>query len=193
MPICGEITANLTINCDSPLQAGSEDRLILINRSDWDDAAVTYNVSNNGIIENVVLASGVVGFSYDGKNNSIAPKYELVKQTYADVYNHEVNFKVFDASPVAKEQMELLAKGQMVAIVQNKYKGTDGNAAFEVYGVDSGLICTQNIREITNVENGGAFDLILKSDEASLEPKLPRTFFITDFATTKAIIDGLVA
>jgi len=192
MPICGKITADLTINCDNPLQSGSEDSLILINREDWLDAAVTYNVTNNGIIEAVALPTGVEGFSYEGKNNSIAPKYELIKQTYSDVYNHEVNFKVFDVSPIGKEQLELLAKGQMVAIVQNKYKGTDGNAAYEVYGVDAGLVCTQNLREITNVETGGAFDLILKSAETSLEPKMPRTFFITDYATTKTAVEALL-
>ena len=39
--ICGKISAGLTIDCDSPLQAGAEDQLILINRDDWLDAAVT--------------------------------------------------------------------------------------------------------------------------------------------------------
>ncbi len=193
MPICGEISANIAVNCANPIQGGAEEILYLINREDWDDAAITYNVTNTEIIENIVLSSGKVAYTYAGVNNSNKPKYELVKGEYSTFYNHEINFKVFDASPTTKEQLELLAKGQMVAIVKNKYKGTDGNSAFEVYGADAGLICTQNIREIAGGDAGGAFDLILKSDETSLEPHMPKTVFITDYATTKAIVEGLPA
>lgn len=114
--ICGKISAGLTIDCDSPLQAGAEDQLILINRDDWLDAAVTYNVTNPQIIEAVVLASGVTAYSYQGKNNSIAPKYEFIKQTYAEVYNHEINFKVFNVDPVAKEQLEKWLKVQWLEL-----------------------------------------------------------------------------
>jgi hypothetical protein len=191
--ICGTITSNLSVNCTNPLQAGAEDTLYLINREDWLDAAITYNVTNTEIIENIVLASGIVAYTYQGKNNSVVPKYELVKQPYAEFYNHEINFKVFDVSPSAKEQLELLAKGQMVAIVQNKYKGTDGNAAFEVYGAQGGLVCTQNVREVSSTDTGGAFDLILKSDETAMEPHMPKTIFITDYSTTKALVEGLPA
>lgn len=80
----------------------------------------------------------------------------------------------------------------MVGIVNNKYKGTSGNSAYEVYGADAGLIVSQNIRDIINQENQGAFDVILKSDENSLEPHMPKTFFITDLATTKAAVEGLL-
>jgi len=190
--VCGSITAGLTIDCANPLQAGAEDELILINRSDWLDAAITLNVSNPQIIEAVVLASGVVGYSYQGKNNSIGPKYEFIKQTFAEVYNHEINFKVFNVDAVAKEQLEKMAKGSMVAIVNNRFKGTDGDSAYEVYGADAGLVVSQNIRDIINQENQGAFDVIIKSDELSLEPHMPKTFFITDLATTKAAVEGLL-
>ena len=191
--ICGKIAKNIEINCDEPLQAGAEDELILINRDDWLDALITRNVANPQIIENVVFPSGVTGFSYQGKNNSIGPKYEFIKQTFAEVYNHEVNFKVFDVSPDAKKELEAMAKGTMVAIINNKFKGTNGNAAYEVYGADAGLIMSQNIRDIINQENQGAFDVIIKSDENSLEPHMPKTFFNTDLTTTKNIVDGLVA
>jgi len=190
--ICGKISSNVSIDCDNPLQAGAEDTLILINYDDWQSSDITYNVANPQIIENVVLPSGVTGYSYQGKNNSIAPKYEFIKQTFAEVYNHEINFKVFDVAPAAKAQLELMAKGSMVAIVNNKFKGASGNAAYEVYGTNAGLVMSQNIRDLINQENQGAFDVIIKSSETALEPHMPKTFFITNLATTKAIVDGLV-
>tara|TARA_R110001632_G_scaffold42233_2_gene106655 strand:+ start:698 stop:1291 length:594 start_codon:yes stop_codon:yes gene_type:complete len=190
--ICGKISAGLTIDCATPLQAGAEDELILINRDDWLDAAITLNATNPQIIEAVTLATGIEGYSYQGKNNSIGPKYEFIKQTFAEVYNHEINFKVFNVDPVAKEQLEKMAKGSMVAIVQNKFKGGTGDSAYEVYGADAGLIVSQNIRDIINQENQGAFDVIIKSDEQALEPHMPKTFFITDLATTKAAVETLL-
>lgn len=193
MAICGQISANIAANCNTPLQPGTEVVMTLINREDWLTAAITYNGSNTEIIENVVLASGVTGYSYTGIGKSLVPKYELVKGAYSELYNHEVNLKVFDVSPTAKAQLELLAKGQVVAIIENKYKGTSGDSAFEVYGADSGLVCTQLLREVTSTDTSGAFDIILKSDEGSLEPHMPNTFFKTDYATTKAIVNGLSA
>lgn len=189
--ICGKITSGIDFDCDKPLQAGAEDELVLINYDDWLDAVIGYNISNPQIIESIVLPSGTVAYVYQGKNNSIVPKAELIKQTYAEVYNHEINFKAFKVDAVAKEQYELLARGSMVAIVMYKFKGTGGNAAYEAFGTDAGLVVTQNIREAQNQDTQGAYDIILKSDELALEPHLPKTIFDTDFATTKAIVDGL--
>lgn len=189
--ICGKITSSITFDCDNPLQAGAEDELVLINKDDYDDAVVTVDVGNPQLITNIVLPSGVLAFTYAGKNNSVGPKYELIKQTFAEVYNHEINFKVFKVDAATKKELEALAKGTVVAIVRNKHKGADGNSAYEVYGADAGLVLTQNLRDIINQENQGAFDAILKSDENSLEPHMPKTFFDTSFAITKAKVDGL--
>lgn len=190
--LCGKISSAFTINCDSPLQAGTEDTLVLINWEDWLDAALTVNVSNTQIIENIVLASGVTGYEVQGKNNSIAPKYEMVKQAYAEVYNHEINYKVFGVSAALKAQLEKKAKGRFVAIVYNKYKGEDGGSAFEVYGADAGLVVTQLVRDVNSQDTQGAFDLILKTSELSPEPHMPKTLFITDYATSKAVVEGLL-
>jgi hypothetical protein len=190
--ICGKITQGFDIDCDNPLQAGAEDTLILINRDDFLASAITYNVGNPQIIEDIVLPVGVLAYAYDGKNNSIAPKYEFIKQTYAEVYNHEINFKVFNVNPTAKKELEAMAKGSMVAIINNKFKGNNGDNAYEVYGADAGLIISQNLRDIINQENQGAFDVILKSDETAPEPHMPKTFFNTDLATTKGLVDGLL-
>lgn len=190
MGLCGLIAANVAANCANPLQAGVEDSITIINREDWLNAAIGLNADPQ-IIESIVLASGITGFLYAGKNNSNIPKYEFIKQTFAEVYNHEINFKVFDVNPTVKKELEAMAKGSFVVIISNKFHGTGGNAAFEVYGADAGLVLTQNIREINSVETGGAFDLILKSDETALEPHMPKTLFITDYAASKAVVDGL--
>lgn len=191
MVICGEITKDIDIDCDNPLQAGTEDEMLVINRNDWLDAAFTVDPLNNQIITGIVLPSGARAFRYQGKNNSIAPKMELIKTQFSENYNHENNFKVFKVDAETKQELERLDKGEYVTIIHNKYKGDNGQSAFEIYGGDAGVITSQNIREGNNVELGGAFDIILKSNENSLEPHMPKTFFKTDFATTKALFDAL--
>lgn len=191
MSICGEIDEDLGFKCLTPLQAGTNDELVVINFEDWDDAVLVKNGANPNIIEDIQLPSGAKAFTYTGKNNSNAPKMELIKTQFNENYNHEINFKIFQIDAAAKNQLELLDKGRVVCIVNNKFKGTDGDSAFEIFGSDAGMITSQNIREGNNIELGGAFDIILKSDELSLEPFLPKTLFKTDFLTTKAIVDGL--
>jgi len=190
--LCGKISANQTINCDNPLQAGSEDTLTLINWEDWLDASLTLNSLNPQIVENIILSSGIVAYTMDGKNNSIAPKFEMIKQPFAEVYNHELNYKVFGVNAAAKAQLEKKAKGRFVAIVSNKYKGASGDAAYEIYGADAGLVVTQMIRDVNSSDTQGAFDIILKTSDLSPEPHMPKTLFLTDYATTKAIVEGLL-
>ena len=99
MSLCGELSANVLIDCDNPLVGGANDRLILINKADWDDATITRNGSNNQLIENIAFVSGgVVAYQFEGKNNSVEPRAALVKQRYAEVYDHEVIFKIFGNS-----------------------------------------------------------------------------------------------
>lgn len=191
--VCGDISAGLSFDCDNPLQSGAEDRLILMNREDYLNATITVDPSNSQIITDIVLPVGKLAYVYQGKNNSNVPKYEMIKQAFAEVYNHEINFKAFQVDPTAKKELENLAKASVVAIVENKFKGSSGNSAFEVYGAGAGLNATQILRELQNADTQGAFDCIIKSDENSYEPNMPKTLWNTDYATTKAIVDALLS
>ena len=185
---CSEITANIGKNCTDPIQAGAEDLMVVIPRADWLNASIGVNVSNSQIVESIVLASGATGYSYQGMNKSILPKYELLKTDFSVKYTHEVSFKVFNLSPTIKKELESLAQGLYVVIIANKYHGTGGNASFEIYGADAGLDLTTMIREVGNAELGGAFDLVLTTSE---EPNMPKTLFVTNYAASKVIFDGL--
>lgn len=189
---CAKITQGVAVNCTNPVQGGTKDNLYLFNYSDIEDAVVTRNGQNTQIIENIVLASGVVGYRFEGQNNSNVPKVAMVKGAYSNSFDHEVNFKIFDLTPTIKSELEKMSKGRLVAIVENYYKGTTGNAAFEIYGLDSGLILESLERDASNADTQGMYDVTLKSSEKSREQHLPASFFITSYAATKAIVEGLV-
>lgn len=188
--ICGKISANITIDCLNPLQGGVDDRLILINSEDI--SSITRNVTNPQIIEAIILASGTIGYEVEGKNQSVDGKQTFVKQKYSEVFDHEVNFYVFDITPDIKLQLEKMSKGKLVALLQNNFKGAGGNAAFEIYGLDAGLRLSAMDKDTNNVDTQGAYFVTLKTNDVSKEPHLPATLFLTDYATSLAIVNGLL-
>lgn len=188
--VCGSISADVFINCDEPLVAGANDRLILFNRDDL--LSVVKNV-NPLIIEDITLVpGGAEAFEYQGKNNSVEPSHELLVKEFAEVYAHSVKYKVFSNNGATKAQLEQLAKARVVAIVQNNHLGAAGESAFEIYGLDSGLTLVVHTRTVADDATQGAYDLELKSAEKSPEPHVPASFFLTSFAITKALVDDLL-
>jgi hypothetical protein len=80
----------------------------------------------------------------------------------------------------------------VVAIVQNNRKGLDGNSAFEIYGLETGLRLQELERILADAETQGAYNLLIRNDEISRPSSLPHTLWDTDYATTLALVNGLV-
>jgi hypothetical protein len=193
MSICAKITAGNAINCDFPLTGGVKDRLILVNYEDWQAATLTKNVSNPQIIENIVLTAPAVGYVFEGQNNSIEPQANLVRQRYTNVYDHEVMFQIFNVSPAAKKEAEKLANGKVVAIIENNFKNSTGNMAYEVYGSEVGLNASELKRVLADADTQGAISVILKTPEnGGKETHLPATIFDTDYAATRTVVNSIL-
>ena len=187
---CAVISAGLALDCDFPLIGGVKDDITLVNLDDI--ASVTRNGANPQIIEAVTMVTGKVGFQFEGKNNSVDPQVALVKQRYSEVYDHEVMFKVFLNTPAAKLQMERLVQGKVVAFIQNNHVNSDGDSAFEIYGLGQGLDCLELTRVLNDADTQGAYNLVLRTNEQTKEAHLPNPLFITDFAATLAVYVGLL-
>ncbi len=188
--LCGEITDGVEPDCDFPLVGGADDALILYNAADLE--SLDRNVLNKQIIEAIVLASGKSAFCFQGKNNSVEPRAALVEQRYSEVYDHEVIFKGFNIGPDEKDQYERLAKGRVHAIVLNNFRGLDGVAAYELYGLAVGLKARELERIGADTETQGAYNIVLRTPDEVKEPNLPNSVFLTDFAITKALVDALL-
>lgn len=191
MATCDNINADILYDCDNPPSGGANDRLILFNYDDI-NGNVTIDPSNKIIFTNITLASGKRGYVFEGLNNSNEPRSEMIKGRYVNGYDHEVMFKVFLNSPAAKAQLQRLDGAKVVALVQNNHKGEDGNAAFEIYGYETGLRLQELTRTIADAETQGAYNVVIRNDEVSRPSSLPQTLWDTDFATTKAIVDSLI-
>jgi hypothetical protein len=190
--VCGAISAAILKDCTNPLVGGTDTTIYLANFADI--ASVTRNGSNPQIIEAITMVATKKFYKYEGQNGSVEPEQHLIKQKYARVYDHLIKYKVFNATPTTKAQLELQAVGRIVAIVENNWRnGTAGNGAYEIYGLEVGLEIENLDRVLADADTQGAFDITLKTPETSKEAHLPATLFITSYAATQAVVAALIA
>lgn len=186
--VCGEINANISYDCDNPIQAGTRDRGIIFN---FEDIINPVYAADNYTVVDIVLASGAKGYVIDGQNNSIEPSASLVEQGYTKMWDHEVMMKGFDISPTTKGVINAMKNGRFVVITENYFRGPSGNSAFEVFGLTTGLEITELSRNNNDADTQGAFHFKFYTNK-NKEPKSPNTFYLTDYATTKALVDALL-
>lgn len=186
MANCIGITINADYDCANPPIAGVEERLVLMNFEDI--ASFTVDGTNPSIITAFTLVAGKQAYSFQGVRNSLVPEQHYTPGRFSpSQYDHVVNFLVWEFTQAQKDNLEAMAIKKQVAIIQN------ADQTFEVYGIRNGLELTQNDRLPGDQDTGGGYSLILKtSDNEAKEPKLPRSFFSTDFATTKDLVDDLL-
>ncbi len=192
--ICAGISLNADYDCENPIQAGVDQRLILMNLEDIDFANTIFDPTAPYIITTLALLPGKSAFSYEGIRRSLNPQYNVVQQAVSIGYSHQVDFSIFDISPESKENIEAMAVTPTVAIVQNVNDVGNKNNFFEVYGLSRGLQMSTGVRIPADSETAGAFtiQLITEADGAK-ESKMPATYFDTDFSTTLDKINQIVS
>jgi len=192
---CGGIDVGAGYDCANPIVAGVDQRLILIDKSVFDRAIVTYDVALETLITDILLSGvGDAGFAFEGIRRSLNPQSAFVPATVTVGYDHQVTFQIFEISQIQKDNIEKLGLSKVVAIVQNVNAAGNEDSVFEVFGKDVGLEMQAGAMRInTDIETNSSYTIDLKtSDESGKEPKLPTSWFDTDFATTLAKVDALL-
>lgn len=191
--ICGILDADFVLSCDDKAQGGLENDVLLINRSDINYSAITYDAGNKNIVTNFALKSGKTGYLLQGVKQVNSTSFELVKQEFSfDTFKHMFNGVVLTPSSANKEQAEKLASGgKYVVIVNRKYKGALNADAFEIYGLQSGL--ELETMTYNSKENNGVISFALASAEGEDETSLPKTLLETDYDTTLTAFEAKFA
>lgn len=167
---CGTITRGSQIaECDDLPDGGTRARLILINYEDVDRY-----IEENGKITDIILLAGKFGYEFTGFRNDVKKSEEVVRrETSKTRFTHAVGFVVYEVIQVQKTNVENIAKGRFVAIVENKGKDDD---SIEVLGRECGLEIVDG--QIRNAhENGGVYVLNLSTPDngVEFETRLPQT------------------
>jgi len=186
MADCGLITAGVAYDCANPQQGGVNAKLRLANYDDISAYTISGTVDNQ--ITGITLKTGKQFFVFEGFRNSLTPSYAAVApDTGQTLYTHQANFFIFDNQQVTKNEIQKLALGRFVAIIENN--GKDANS-FEVLGRGNGLELVAGDLKNAN-ENNGAYNIILATLDGEFETKLPQTFYDeTSYASTLAIVEG---
>jgi hypothetical protein len=188
MAICGKLIQNMLYDCTNPIIGGVEATVYLFNRSDI--VAYVRDTDNPQIVTDITLATSALGYSYEGYNTSVKPKTSFVKKDYSPRYDHTLDFVIFAKGAAVKAEVEKLGTNRVVAIIENIHKS--GDSAFEIFGTDLGLELTTVKSDPNDANSEGAYEITLGSPANFKEPHMPATFFITDYATTKAALLALI-
>jgi len=191
---CTGIDIGSAFDCENPIVAAVNQRLILINQNDYNEAVVTYDGTLTSLIANIVLAAGgKQGYAFEGIRATLQPQSAFIPGVSSSGYDHQLDFVVFDISQEQKDNLQKMGLGKMVAIVENANAVGNANSVFEVFGKDVGLELITNVRINGDQDTSGGFAIQLKtSDNQGKEPKLPTSWWDTDYLTTKAKVDTLL-
>lgn len=184
---CGDLYKSSVLDCNNILQGGigGDSRLVLILKKDID----SYTSNGFDEVTAITLAASKSAYSFDGIMQSLKPKFEIAKSASGQtVYKHVSEFLYFEYDQQAKNNLRQMGNGRYVAIYENAKQ--DANA-FEILGLDSGLVVTEGGR--APQENGGAIRIVLASPENEFEAKPPRTLGAATYTAARAIVDGLLA
>lgn len=185
-PCLGVISLNIDEDCDNPRVVGYEDVAIIINRSDIDWTAVTFDASNKRIVESLALLSGKVPYVIYNPRLSNPSFNGTQTSLNADTghYTKTLQFYYKGIGGVAAAKVvEPLAKGEYVAILQRK--DHSGHGSFQIFGLQNGIYATAQVQD----ETTGYWLMTMVIDEPYAETEL----FKTDYAGSKASFDALVA
>ena len=195
MSVCGGINMGSTYDCATPIVGGNSQNLILIDQEIFNRATITYDGSTDNLITGITLTEvGDVGYKYEGIRKSLNPQSAFVPSDVSNGYDHQVDFLIFDVSQLQKNNIEKMAFGRQIAILENTNAIGNGDSVFEVFGTGLGLEVQAGAMRITgDTDTNGAYTISLKtSDLGGKEQHLPNSLWSTDFATTKTLVNALL-
>lgn len=187
MKTCAKIASSLVLAACVSAAVGLESSIYIVNFDDIDRASST--VTGN-VISSLVLNTGANGYKYESAKNAIEANSPLNKGTYLNRFDHNIVFRVFSKTQSIKDELGKLAQARVVVIVENLNSGSD-ETHFEVYGWDAGLEMT-DFQAATTDGDGVVATVTLNSGDNAKESDLPKSFYSTSLATTRAALEALL-
>ena len=188
---CGAIDRGSSADCDNLPVGGTEARMIVMNTAD----VAGYTEDADGNITDINLNPGATAYEFLGFRNDMKATQEAITPDVGPTrFKHGVGLNIYEMTQLQKNNIEKLARGNVVAIVENR--GKDANA-HEVFGKGVGLQIVPGVLRNAH-ENGGLYVLSLATPdgEGLTEPKLPQTLVVAGsgsaYENNLAFIDDLL-
>lgn len=196
--ICAAVLNDLVYSCDNKSVGGLVQTVKLINRCDLEPGDWTLTRSMTSLAcSHLIAYSGTDPATLNGVSVQGIPGKRLLSASFTSsntdygwYWTHIVNLFSQGLTREAICNLKALGEGaELIAIVEQNFKGTNSQDAFMVYGWDAGL----KLGDFTynSNENNGNSVIPLTSIDPDLEPYPPMVLFMTDYATTKTFFDTL--
>lgn len=191
------VLAGIERNCANPVQKGVEKTGWIVNRDHVD------------LINSVVAGSKIttLAFNDDAPEKPLFPiviagktpfnglKSSLVVGAYSNSWTKEAPIVILDTGAAVVENVInplTAADSSFILIVENKFKGQNGDNAYEVYGYDQGLVASAGENDKYNEECDGGWKVTLTEEAVAhaalfLEPTVEEA---TGASVTKKFIEG---
>lgn len=177
--------------CNNKPIKGIENNVLIINKNDIDYATSILNLDQT-IITRLALKTGKRGYRVEGIKNIFGGSSKpVIEDTSVNGHTHSINIRLFKTDAASFKQINSMVDGgQFVAIVETKWKGEAGAAAFEVLGYDVGLEISADSEGRVYAENDGAYLITLATPKGYKEPKVGYKWLETNYQTTKTLFDA---
>ena len=192
--LCESLIAKaIDFACDDLIVRGLESDGLIINRSDIDFAATVFDSQNPNIINSLVLKTGKKGYEVNQLGNTpfTGVQSTLEVGTYRNTWTHAIPIVVLSNTPeVVHDIIDGLSNGTFVVILRNKFKGTNGDAEYQVYGYTQGLVASEGTNDKYSEDTDGGWIITLQETGARMSAMF---LFNTDATTTAAAYEALKA
>lgn len=201
MALCDNlISMGIQRNCAERSVAGLEPNAVLVNYEDVDFDAVTWAENSSNIVEDLPLKPGKIGYNiYQEGSQPFSGSTVTITAptaTLAGSVSQTVNIRVLETNPAVCEKLidKIINGGRFVMVVENKAKGlkdasTPGASAFEVIGLDNGLMLAEGgTRDRYSEETNGGWLIPLT---VSGERRSATFLYAGTYADTKTLFDSL--
>lgn len=188
---CGTITKGITTSCSTKPVGGLEVDIYMANRADI--ASVTKNVTNDLIVEGITMVATKKFYKFSGLKQSNKASAKMFKGPYFNSWDHGADLIIFSNTADTKANIiEQLANGDVVLVINNKWKGTNGEQALEMLGYEVGLTGVTVERVSDDADTQGAWKVTLGPPDGEHEPRTPLTIFDTNYADSLAVVTALL-
>lgn len=180
------ISKDITSDCSTSLSGGLEVEAWIFNR---DELTPTYDVAEDNLLTSLAMVGVATGFKLTGVKKLLNCGHDIVvSEDRPDKYKHFFSFQGFEI--LAEDWRNLDDINDVVVVVELKDKNDTGEGVFQVLGLKKGLWKSADTQRSNDIN--GARNIEMTSLDGQEEPFARYVLLDTDYATTRALLEGLL-
>lgn len=183
------ISMNIGNKCSSNVK-GYKPEAVAINIDDIDFDAIEYDEENPHIVKSLPLRDGKFGYrvTQRGATPFSGTTSAMAQGTYQNDVTNTIPVVIPRDAESTNAVAQPLANGAVVVMVlESKDKGADGKSAFEIFGLDGGLVATAS-----SVDVGGEAGKNYIFTLTEVSTNLAKFLHAGTYSATKLLVEGLV-